>query len=79
MTNRPSPSKEKRKIEAALKERRKAQGLSQEDVARVVGTSKSNISSIENGRRDYYFSTFLKVCKALGVDVDEIVKVVRES
>ena len=35
---------------AALRTVRKAHGLSQEAVARAVGTNKSNISRIESGR-----------------------------
>lgn len=49
------------KIGALIKQARKEQGLRQEELAEKVGTSKGNISRIENNAKDVRFSTIQKI------------------
>ena len=51
----------------SIKMCRTNQGLSQEDLATRIGMSVSNISLIEQGKRDPAFSTIEEVASALGV------------
>ena len=48
-----------------LKELRLKSGLSQDELAAKCDLTKSNISNIENGRKDYFFTTFLEYAKGL--------------
>ncbi|MEM8584195.1 MAG: helix-turn-helix transcriptional regulator [Bacteroidota bacterium] len=45
----------------ALKQARKSAGITQEELARRVGTSKSYISKIENSRSDIGYKTLRKI------------------
>ena len=49
-----------------LKEAREKSGLTQEELARRVKTTKSAISRIENHSDDIKLSTLIKVAKSLG-------------
>ncbi|MCP5052785.1 MAG: helix-turn-helix transcriptional regulator [bacterium] len=49
-----------------LKEARKRSGLTQEDVAQKINTTKSVVSRIENHAEDIRLSTLEKFVKALG-------------
>lgn len=48
-----------------LRSLRKAAGLSQDQLAARCDLTKSNISNIENGKKDFNFSTFLEYAKGL--------------
>ena len=50
-----------------LKARRLEAGLSQEELARMIGTNLTTIRELENGRRSAYKKTIRKLCQALGV------------
>jgi transcriptional regulator with XRE-family HTH domain len=50
-----------------LKARRLAAGLSQRELARMVGTNQTTIHQLEKRRRGAYAKTIRKLCKALGV------------
>jgi transcriptional regulator with XRE-family HTH domain len=50
-----------------LKETRDKLGLSQDEVAARCDVTKGNLSMIENGKKDFAFSTFLEI--ALGMDI----------
>lgn len=54
------------KIGAILKMARKEAGLTQEQIARKIGTYKTNISRLENHGDDAKFSTILRYASALG-------------
>ena len=54
------------KIGIMLKEAREKSGLTQEELARRVKTTKSAISRIENHSDDIKLSTLIKVAKSLG-------------
>jgi len=49
-----------------LKEERKKAGLTQEQLAERIGTKKSYISKIENGRADVQLSTLFRIFNGLG-------------
>ncbi len=54
------------KIGLILKKEREKSGLTQEELAMKMKTTKSAISRIENHSEDIKLSTLLKVTKALG-------------
>lgn len=58
-----------REIGAMLRDTRKRQRLTQEQVANSAGVYRSFISRIESGEYDLKVSTLYKLCKALGVSV----------
>lgn len=49
-----------------LKEQRRLAGLTQEQLATRIGTKKSYISKIENGRADVQLSTLFRIFGGLG-------------
>ena len=49
-----------------LKEQRRLAGLTQEQLAEKIGTKKSYISKIENGRSDVQLSTLFRIFAGLG-------------
>ncbi len=51
-----------------LRDARHAKGLSQAQLGRIVGCSKSHLSQIEGATGTYSFKIFLSVCDALEVD-----------
>ena len=50
------------------------QGLSQGDVARRLNLHRSYISSIERGVRNPSLKVIQKIAKALGVEIEELLK-----
>ena len=48
-----------------LRELRLKKGLSQDELAARCDLTKSNISNIEKGKKDYLMSTFLEYAKGL--------------
>ena len=54
------------KLGTLLKEARQQAGLSQEEIAKKLGTTKSVISRMENHAKDIRFSTLEKVAQAVG-------------
>ena len=65
-------------IGAAIRETRKKQNLTQEELGRMIGVQKAQISRIENGR-NLTFATVLKLFKAMNIsvnlDIDQLGKV----
>lgn len=49
-----------------LKEERKRAGLTQEELAEKIGTKKTYISRIENGKADIQLSTLFRIFEGLG-------------
>jgi transcriptional regulator with XRE-family HTH domain len=47
---------------------RERHGLSQDYIAEACDVTKGNLSMIENGQKDFYFTTFLEIAKGIGVD-----------
>ena len=56
-----------------LRRIRKARGISQEELARLLGTSKQVISRYENGQRSPKLSTVEEYADKLGVSVAMLV------
>jgi len=52
-----------------IRETRKEMNLTQEQLGRLIGVQKSQISKIENSTKDVRFSTILKVFEALKAKV----------
>jgi transcriptional regulator with XRE-family HTH domain len=62
--------RDKHKLEelgAHVKKLREKLGLSQDQVAANCELNKDKISKIENGRKDFFFTSFLELAKGLGV------------
>jgi len=57
------------KIGLVLRQEREKSGLTQEELAKKIKTTKSAISRIENHSEDIKLSTLMKVAKALGKNV----------
>ncbi len=54
----------------SIRQARKERHLTQDQLGKLVGVKKSQISKIENSITDARFSTILKVFKALGAKVN---------
>ena len=52
-----------------LKDERLKAGLTQEELAEKIGTKKSFISRVENGRADIQLSTLVKVFRGVGREI----------
>lgn len=52
----------------AIKQARQAKNLTQEDLGKLVGVQKAQISRIENGK-NLTFATVIKLFKAMGLSV----------
>lgn len=55
-----------------LRKLRKNLRLSQDDVAERCDVTKSNLSFIENGVKDFTFTTLLEIAKGLGIPPKEL-------
>ena len=51
---------------------REGRNLSQDDVVKACDVTKGNLSMIENGNKDFYFTTLLEIAKGLGVEAKEL-------
>lgn len=54
----------------AIKQARYERNLTQEDLGRLVGVQKAQISKLENSLPDARFETIIKVFKALNVKIN---------
>ncbi len=57
-----------------LKEVRKGKGITQQELAELVGTKKSNISRFESGRYNPSLDFLIKVAEGLGKQIQMKVK-----
>ncbi|MHA7842059.1 MAG: helix-turn-helix domain-containing protein [Winogradskyella sp.] len=55
-----------------LQEVRLKKDISQTALASLIGYEKTTISRIENGRTNFTFSTIVKICLALNVEMKEV-------
>jgi transcriptional regulator with XRE-family HTH domain len=62
------------RIGAALRRRREAQEISQEDFAELVGMHRTYYSAIERGLKNIRLETLERICAALHVRMWEVVK-----
>ena len=56
-------------IAGQVADRRKERGLSQADLAELVGTTQSAIARLESGGRPPRIDTLLRIANALGADL----------
>ena len=58
-----------------IKQLREKKGLSQEKLARLANVSNNTMVNIESGKQtNPTIETVLKIAKALGVDIEELLK-----
>ena len=62
---------------AFIREAREKKGLSQEEVAELVGVSRSYYGHIEAGIREIYLGKALKICHVLGLSMHDFEKFVK--
>jgi transcriptional regulator with XRE-family HTH domain len=60
--------REYRAIIAMLQRHRRAAGLTQSDLARALGTDRSQISKLERSERRLDIVDYLRICRAIGLD-----------
>ncbi len=65
---------ESAKLGKNLKRIRTEKNLTQGDIVRSLGFSRSFVSNIENGKTNPTLSTITNLAKALGVSTDELLK-----
>jgi transcriptional regulator with XRE-family HTH domain len=46
--------------------------LSQDEVVKRCDLTKGNLSMIENGNKDFFYSTFCEIAKGLGVEPKDL-------
>lgn len=64
----------RQKIISQIISARLEKGLSQEQLARLIGTQRSNICRIESGSQNLSVDMLVKICSALGKDIDFCLK-----
>lgn len=62
----------KEEIAKNIKKYRKEKGLTQKDLANMVGVNNSAVSNWESGQNSIDIEILFKVCKALGVNISDI-------
>jgi putative transcriptional regulator len=65
-------SKELYIVRNDLRELRRAKGLSQETLGRVLGVSRQTINSIEQGRYDPSLPLALRITRYFGTTIEEV-------
>ncbi len=61
--------RQRRKIISQLVEARLEKGISQAELARMIGTQRSNICRLESGTQNPTLDMIVKIASALGKDV----------
>lgn len=73
MPTRPKkPELSKKEIGARLRQLRRTRGMNQGELAKLLGTHQTSISQIESGARGLSLHQAVKLSKALGVSIDEL-------
>jgi transcriptional regulator with XRE-family HTH domain len=62
----------KRLVGIRIKHLRKTKGISQEKLSEKIGMSSKYLSSIERGKENPTFDTFIKLAKALNIEISEL-------
>lgn len=70
---------EYRRLVEQLRERREGLGLSQSDVARLMGWPQQRLSAVESGARRLDVIEFFELTSALGLTVQRAVKLILEK
>jgi transcriptional regulator with XRE-family HTH domain len=66
-------------IGARIREIRKAQGLTQEDVAEKAGMDFTSIGAVERGARNSSLKSLFRIAEALNVSLEELVRLPQDS
>ena len=66
-------------IGEAIRRARKERNLTQEELGKLVGVKKAQISKIENSLTDARFETVIRVFKALNAQVNFSVKLLNQT
>ena len=61
----------------SIREARIKKGLHQADVAEQLGMSKAYYCYIEAGKRNIYFTTAVKICRILDIDIKALEKLLK--
>ena len=70
----PRPEQTVSKLLDELQKLRKAKGLSHEKLAQQTGINRSTISLLENKKRVPTILTCLRLCQALGVRLEDLLR-----
>jgi len=62
-------------MENSVKDLRKGQGWSQQDLAEKLGVSRQSIISIERGRFDPSLELGIKIARVFGAPVEDVFKI----
>jgi len=65
---------ESAKLGKNLKRIRVQKSMTQGDIVRTLGVSRSFVSNIENGKTNPTLATIAKLAKALGVSIEDLIK-----
>jgi transcriptional regulator with XRE-family HTH domain len=60
----------KHKVGQQIREARKAKGLTQMDLGKILGVSKVTINGYEKGKQNLTIETLEKITKALGFELN---------
>lgn len=61
-----------------IKRSRKSRDMTQDQIASLAGTTKGHISKIEKGTREPTLGLAIRLCDAIGVDINEYVALIKE-
>lgn len=64
------------KIEILLKEIRKENGISLQQLSKITGISRSHLNYIEKNEKEPSLSMAVRIAQALNVKIDELYKIV---
>ncbi len=67
-------NEDSKKLGKNLKTLRTRKGITQIEIANILGVDRSFVSNIENGKNNPTLSTITKLAKAINVPVDELFK-----
>lgn len=61
-----------------IRKRRKELKMTQEDLAKAIGATRSSVSYYESGSRTMTASTFFEICDAIRLSASEVVAQVKD-
>jgi len=62
------------KLGQRLRTSRQEKSISQEELAAIAGLHRTYIGMIERGEKNVTITSLITVCKALGIDVSDVLK-----
>lgn len=61
-----------------IKQNRKSRHLTQNEISVLAGTTEAHVSRVENGQREPTLGLALRLCDAIGVDINDYVELTKE-